>query len=118
MEPVQKLQIPYKPIRLSDGTEYQSYHTEGGLSGKQPSDYKNGIPAFRKEWIQKRFNHSNHSQMYFAKKGIITEEMRYAAFRENMEPEFVRSEIARGRAILPSNRNHPELEPMVIGKNF
>lgn len=118
MEPVQKLQISYKPIRLSDGTEYQSYHTEGSLSGKQPSDYKNGIPAFRKEWIQKRFNHPNHSQMYFAKKGIITEEMRYAAFRENMEPEFVRSEIACGRAILPSNRNHPELEPMVIGKNF
>ncbi|UOG57353.1 phosphomethylpyrimidine synthase ThiC [Leptospira noguchii] len=118
MEPIQKLQIPYKPIRLSDGTEYQSYHTEGALSGKQPSDYKNGIPAFREEWIQKRFNHSNHSQMYFAKKGIITEEMRYAAFRENMEPEFVRSEIACGRAILPSNRNHPELEPMVIGKNF
>lgn len=56
--------------------------------------------------------------MYFAKKGIITEEMRYAAFRENMEPEFVRSEIACGRAILPSNRNQPELEPMVIGKNF
>ncbi|EMJ57231.1 hypothetical protein LEP1GSC013_4541 [Leptospira interrogans serovar Valbuzzi str. Duyster] len=49
MEPVQKLQISYKPIRLSDGTEYQSYHTEGSLSGKQPSDYKNGIPAFRKE---------------------------------------------------------------------
>lgn len=68
MEPVQKLQIPYKSIRLSDGTEYQSYHTEGALSGKQPADYKNGIPAFRKEWIQKRFNHSNHSQMYFAKK--------------------------------------------------
>lgn len=120
MEPTQEFQVPLKTIRLTDGTEYKSYHTEGALSDKSPSDYKNGIALLRKEWIQKRLDRgdTNHSQMYYAKKGIITEEMRYVAIRENMNPQFVRSEIASGRAILPSNRNHPELEPMIIGKNF
>jgi len=82
----------------------------------------------------------NVSQMHYAKKGIITEEMEYIAIRENMlqqkkgeqhsgqsfgasipkeiTPEFVRDEVARGRAIIPANINHPELEPMIIGRNF
>ncbi len=88
----------------------------------------------------------NVSQMHYAKKGIITPEMEYVAIRENMKlaeareagllveqhagqsfgaaipkeitPEFVRSEIARGRAIIPANINHTELEPMIIGRNF
>ncbi|WP_061223021.1 phosphomethylpyrimidine synthase ThiC [Leptospira weilii] len=120
MEPAQSFQVPLKTIRLTDGTEYQSYHTEGALSDKEPSDYKYGIPKIRKEWIRTRLDRGdvNHSQMHYARKGIITEEMRYVALRENMNPEFVRSEIACGRAILPSNRNHPELEPMIIGRNF
>ena len=77
------------------------------------------------------------TQMHFARKGIITPEMEYVAIRENQQleswiekfspngrsfkpvtPEFVREEIAKGRAIIPANVNHPELEPMVIGKNF
>ncbi len=88
----------------------------------------------------------NVSQMHYAKKGIITPEMEYVAIRENMKlaeareagllveqhagqsfgaaipkeitPEFVRSEVARGRAIIPANINHTELEPMIIGRNF
>ena len=87
----------------------------------------------------------NLSQMHYAKKGIITQEMEYIAIRENMllekiedearkhqhpgdsfgasipgtiTPEFVRDEVARGRAIIPANVNHPELEPMIIGRNF
>ena len=70
----------------------------------------------------------NVSQMYYAKRGIITAEMEYAAIRESISanltknnyitPEYVRDEVASGRAIIPSNINHPELEPMVIGKNF
>ncbi|WP_457979699.1 phosphomethylpyrimidine synthase ThiC [Ectopseudomonas composti] len=88
----------------------------------------------------------NVSQMHYAKKGIITPEMEYIAIRENMKlaeareagllneqhaghsfganipkeitPEFVRSEVARGRAIIPANINHVELEPMIIGRNF
>ena len=60
----------------------------------------------------------NFSQMHYAKKGIITEEMKFVSLREGIDPEFVRSEIARGRAIIPANINHPELEPMIIGRNF
>nr|WP_059390330.1 phosphomethylpyrimidine synthase ThiC [Pseudomonas toyotomiensis] len=88
----------------------------------------------------------NVSQMHYAKQGIITPEMEYVAIRENMKlaeareagllneqhaghsfgaaipkeitPEFVRSEVARGRAIIPANINHVELEPMIIGRNF
>ncbi|MFJ3390202.1 phosphomethylpyrimidine synthase ThiC [Lysinibacillus sp. NPDC086135] len=60
----------------------------------------------------------NVTQLHYARKGIITPEMEFVAIRENMDPEFVRSEIAAGRAILPSNINHPEAEPMIIGRNF
>lgn len=87
----------------------------------------------------------NVTQMHYAKKGIVTPEMEYIAIRENVRteeikdarlrmhhrgnsfgadigkkitPEFVRSEVARGRAIIPANINHPELEPMIIGRNF
>lgn len=69
------------------------------------------------------------TQMHYARQGIITAEMEYVAIRENMmneqqgiashiTPEFVRSEIAAGRAIIPANINHPEAEPMIIGRNF
>ena len=69
------------------------------------------------------------TQMYYAKQGIVTQEMEYVAIRENMNcqelgidthitPEFVRDEIAAGRAVLPANINHPESEPMIIGRNF
>ena len=69
------------------------------------------------------------TQMHYAKQGIITPEMEYVAIRENMNcrelgidthitPEFVRQELAAGRALLPANINHPEAEPMIIGRNF
>lgn len=69
------------------------------------------------------------TQMYYAKQGIITPEMEYVAIRENLQnemlgidthitPEFVRDEVACGRAIIPANINHPEAEPMIIGRNF
>jgi phosphomethylpyrimidine synthase len=85
----------------------------------------------------------NVSQMHYAKKGVITPEMEFVAIRENLSvadgdekarmhagesfgaslpafitPEFVRDEVARGRAIIPANINHPEIEPMIIGRNF
>ncbi|GLB61650.1 phosphomethylpyrimidine synthase ThiC [Cytobacillus sp. NCCP-133] len=60
----------------------------------------------------------NVTQLHYAKQGIITSEMEFIAIRENMDPEFVRSEVARGRAIIPSNINHPETEPMIIGRHF
>lgn len=60
----------------------------------------------------------NVTQLHYARKGIITPEMEFIAIRENMDPEFVRQEVASGRAIIPANINHPESEPMIIGRNF
>jgi phosphomethylpyrimidine synthase len=71
----------------------------------------------------------NVSQMHYAKQGLVTPEMEFIAIRENLgreaaglksriTPEFVRDEVARGRAIIPANINHPETEPMIIGRNF
>ncbi|MGD1020301.1 MAG: phosphomethylpyrimidine synthase ThiC [Verrucomicrobiia bacterium] len=58
------------------------------------------------------------SQLHYARQGVVTPEMEFIAIREEFEPEFVRSEVARGRAIIPANINHPESEPMIIGRNF
>ncbi|MDP2654174.1 MAG: phosphomethylpyrimidine synthase ThiC [Candidatus Omnitrophota bacterium] len=60
----------------------------------------------------------NVTQMHYAKQGIITPEMEFIAIREQCDPAFVRDEVARGRAIIPANINHPETEPMIIGRNF
>jgi len=60
----------------------------------------------------------NITQLHYARKGIITPEMEFIAIREGFNPEFVRNEVAQGRAIIPANINHPELEPMIIGRNF
>ncbi len=71
----------------------------------------------RAEWIERRLAKSdgNNSQMHLARQGEITEEMQYVALREELEPEFIRDEIARGRMIIPANINHVNLEPMAIG---
>jgi phosphomethylpyrimidine synthase len=60
----------------------------------------------------------NVTQLHYARRGIVTAEMEFAALREGVDPELVRSELARGRAILPNNVNHPESEPMLIGRKF
>jgi phosphomethylpyrimidine synthase len=75
----------------------------------------------REEWIVRRREQAartgddNVSQMHYARKGLITEEMLYVAEREKLKPELVRDEVAAGRMIIPANINHPELEPMAIG---
>jgi phosphomethylpyrimidine synthase len=56
--------------------------------------------------------------MHYARRGEITPEMEYIALREGFDPEFIRKEVAEGRAIIPANINHPEIEPMIIGRNF
>jgi phosphomethylpyrimidine synthase len=61
---------------------------------------------------------ANVSQMHYARRGDVTPEMEFVALREGLDPTFVRDEIARGRAIIPANVNHPEIEPMIIGRNF
>ena len=106
-------------------------------------DLARGLPELRRPWILARGEHDeteprrsgradlaltrprkalrsrgNATQMHWARKGVVTPEMEFVAVRENLDPEFVRSEVARGRAIIPANVNHPESEPMAIGRNF
>src|SRR5579862_779361 len=77
------------------------------------------LPSIRSEWIRKRLAQQgddvNVTQMHYARQGVTTEEMEYVAKRENLTPEEVRSEVARGRMIIPANIRHVELEPMAIG---
>ncbi|MBU6229786.1 MAG: phosphomethylpyrimidine synthase ThiC [Cyanobacteria bacterium REEB459] len=69
----------------------------------------------RTPWLVKRQNHNNASQLHYARQGIITEEMAYVAQREGLPAELIRTEVGRGRMIIPANINHPNLEPMAIG---
>jgi phosphomethylpyrimidine synthase len=120
-----------------DAQEVESFYKES---------YAPGVEIFPAESRRKPLKAKpgqNVSQMHYAKKGLITPEMEFIAIRENQmsqgraeqgrmhpgqglgavlpkvyTPEFVRDEVARGRAIIPSNINHPELEPMIIGRNF
>ncbi len=69
----------------------------------------------RTEWVAKRKDDKIRTQMHYARVGIITEEMHYIAHREHIASEFVRSEVGRGRMIIPANIHHANLEPMCIG---
>ncbi|OGX03418.1 MAG: phosphomethylpyrimidine synthase [Omnitrophica bacterium RIFCSPLOWO2_12_FULL_50_11] len=69
----------------------------------------------RSSWLEKRHGEPNVTQMHYARKGMVTEEMAYVAEREDLDPELIRSEVARGRMIIPANINHARLEPMGIG---
>ncbi|OMD55409.1 phosphomethylpyrimidine synthase ThiC [Paenibacillus odorifer] len=86
----------------------------GNATGKAVAEV---FPALHRKPLRAKKGR-NVSQMHYARKGIITSEMEYVAIRENVALEFVRDEVARGRAIIPSNINHPESEPMIIGRNF
>ncbi|MBL8840182.1 MAG: phosphomethylpyrimidine synthase ThiC [Planctomycetes bacterium] len=109
--------VPVREIAIDGGKRsIRVYDT----NGPQECDPRVGLPKRRAPWIAPRVarGDTNHSQMHYARRGIVTEEMRFVAEREGMPAEFVRSEVARGRAIIPANKNHPELEPMIIGRNF
>jgi phosphomethylpyrimidine synthase len=69
----------------------------------------------RTEWVEKRKSDRVRTQMHYARKGMVTEEMEYVAKREKIAPELVRDEVARGRMIIPANIHHTNLEPMAIG---
>jgi len=138
-----RVQVPMREIALSDGhAPVRMYDT----SGPRVTDARRGLPALRRQWIKdrggiveapaaqsvslqaERIPAALHrpicrgtgpvTQMHYARKGIVTIEMEFVALREGLDPEFVRSEVARGRAIIPANINHPELEPMAIGRRF
>ncbi|MBV8703103.1 MAG: phosphomethylpyrimidine synthase ThiC, partial [Acetobacteraceae bacterium] len=179
------IRVPFREIALDPSAReepYRAYDTSGPYTDPAaPIDLSAGLPAVRREWIDRRGFATiaprtvrpednggaegdrlvppcpaEHrvlagspgqlvTQYEFARAGIITEEMIYVAHRENLgrqkmlegaeerradgedfgaaipafiTPEFVRDEIARGRAIIPANINHPELEPVIIGRNF
>lgn len=97
--------------------------------GRQVKPEDNGYRLNGKESFQAAQTEFHHvplrgkqgacvTQMHYAKKGIITPEMEFIALREQLSPEFVREEVASGRAVIPANINHLESEPMIIGKNF
>ena len=111
--------VPVRRIHLAGGEPpFDVYDT----SGPQGLDPHQGLPKLRKPWIdappRRRATAATARRCTTRGAASITEEMRFVAIRENMTPEFVRDEIARGRAIIPANINHPESEPMIIGRNF
>jgi phosphomethylpyrimidine synthase len=139
------IRVPMREIALSGGEpSLRVYDTSGPLGG----DVRQGLPPLRADWIRARgaVQETGRSyrpipgrstaeipaslarpvlrgtgpvtQMYYARRGEITPEMEFIALREGFDAELVRSEVARGRAIIPANINHPELEPMIIGRAF
>jgi len=111
-----ELEVPARRVHLTNGEHFDLYDTSGPYTDASARiDVQAGLPALRREWIAGR---EPLTQLAHARAGTITEEMRYVAVREGLDPEFVRSEVARGRAVIPANRRHPESEPMIIGKKF
>jgi phosphomethylpyrimidine synthase len=108
------VRVPMREIALSNGESLRVYDS----SGPQGVDVRAGLPKLREPWVAPRRGTGAVTQLHFARRGTVTPEMEFVAIREGLDPEFVRSEIARGRAIIPANVNHPELEPMIIGRNF
>jgi phosphomethylpyrimidine synthase len=136
--------VPFREIALSGGEpSLRVYDT----SGPRVVDVNQGLMPLRAAWIRARAVTETQrsyqpipgartveipaslqrpalrgagavTQMYYARKGEVTPEMEFVAVREGLTPEFVRSEVARGRAIIPANINHPELEPTIIGRSF
>ncbi|MDR1201724.1 MAG: phosphomethylpyrimidine synthase ThiC, partial [Tannerellaceae bacterium] len=156
---INKIKVGMRRIKLTDtvtvdrtGEETRKknnpvivYDTSGPFSDSRVVvENGKGIPRFREEWYSRRKDivrrdslspvyrvkpGKNLTQIYYAKRRVITPEMEYAAIRENQQiedlglksyitPDFVRKEIAAGRAVIPSNINHPEAEPMIIGQKF
>ena len=140
-----RVRVPMREIALSGG---ESPLTVYDTSGPHGCDVRDGFPPLRDGWIRRRGGvvaeteprayqgarggdvafpaacrpvlraTDGVTQLHHARRGTVTEEMEFVAVREGFAPEFVRDEVARGRAIIPANINHPELEPMAIGRNF
>ena len=110
------MHVPLREVALGGGeAPMRLYDT----SGPQGHDVRDGLPPLRAPWIEAR-RASGHvgTQLHYARRGEITPEMEFVAAREGLPAEFVRAEVARGRAIIPANIRHLELEPMIIGRNF
>jgi phosphomethylpyrimidine synthase len=110
------IKVPVRRIEVAGEPAIDVYDP----AGPRGIDPHLGLPKLRQRWIERRITRgdTNFSQMHYARRGEITEEMRFVALREGVTPDFVREEVARGRAIIPANIKHPEAEPMIIGRNF
>ncbi|HSE67272.1 MAG TPA: phosphomethylpyrimidine synthase ThiC [Gemmatimonadales bacterium] len=134
------VRVPMREISLSGGEPALRVYDPSGPQGTDPV---RGLPGLRATWIIERDvervreaepmegglipqtlrrpvyrGRGGVTQLHFARRGDITPEMEFIAIRESLPADFVRQEVARGRAIIPANINHPELEPMIIGRNF
>jgi phosphomethylpyrimidine synthase len=129
------VQVPFSEIELNGGNPAVRLYDTSGPGGAPEV----GLPPIRQSWIWERGDVESMpaqgpanagrtvlrakegktvTQLGYARAGVITPEMEFAAIREGLDPEVVRAEIAAGRAILPNNVNHPESEPMLIGERF
>lgn len=107
------IRVPFAEVDLSgDNPPVRLYDTSG--PGSDPAV---GLPPLRGEWIAARGG-ARPTQLMYARSGVITPEMEFAAIREGLPASVVCQELAAGRAVLPANVNHPESEPMVIGRKF
>lgn len=107
-------------LERGDVEEYEGREVKAEDNGFLQGDPRANLEVFPglKRKPLRAIKGKNVTQLHYARKGIITPEMEFIAIRESVSPEFVRDEVARGRAIIPSNINHPESEPMIIGRNF
>ncbi|MFF5211715.1 phosphomethylpyrimidine synthase ThiC [Streptosporangium sp. NPDC000396] len=114
------IRVPMREVPLTNGSAVVLYDTSGPYTDPAyTADPNEGLPPLRSAWRSPGAAHpSGITQRAHARRGEITPEMEFVALREGVTPEFVRDELACGRAVLPANVNHPESEPMIIGRNF
>ena len=139
------LRVPMREVRLSTGDSVVLYDTSGPYTDPSvTTDVRAGLPRLREQWIRARGDVEEYdaripeglpgaapvrplrgadperavTQLAYARRGEVTPEMEFVAIREGVTPEYVRDEVASGRAIIPANVNHPESEPMAIGRGF
>ncbi len=137
------LRVPMREVRLTTGDSVVLYDTSGPYTDATvTTDVRRGLEPLRAAWIRERGDVEEYdglipdglpdaprrrplkatgrpvTQLAYARRGEITPEMEFVAIREGVTPEYVRDEVASGRAIIPANVNHPESEPMAIGRGF
>jgi phosphomethylpyrimidine synthase len=116
---VDGIRVPARRVDLTNGEHVDLYDTSGPYTDDVTIDVHSGLDRLRQSWIDEREPVNGAvSQLAYAKAGVITKEMLFVAAREGVDPEFVRNEVAIGRAVIPVNRKHPEVEPAIIGKKF
>lgn len=118
-ESVDGMSVPFRRVELSNGEHLDLYDTSGPYTDANPhTDLDGGLPRTRDAWSRPDAVDGASTQLAWARAGLVTPEMRFIAVREGVDVELVRSEVAAGRAVIPANHNHPESEPMIIGKAF